>query len=102
MSKWLDSIEKQKRGIDLKEHRDKQTDAQTDRVNDKKYSTPRMGAEINRHPESENLGQAAILNFVEIYISYQSFFSDSPISVGLPHLVKISQAAEVLLRSDHK
>ena len=38
--KWLDSIEKQKRRIDLKEHRDKQTDRrtyiQTDRVNDKK------------------------------------------------------------------
>jgi len=34
--KWLDSIDKQIRRIDLKEQRDKQTDAQTDRVNDKK------------------------------------------------------------------
>jgi len=34
--KWLDSVEKQKRRIDLKEKRDKQTDAQTDSVNDKK------------------------------------------------------------------
>jgi len=34
--KWLDSIEKQKRRIDLKFVRDKQTDGQTDRVNDKK------------------------------------------------------------------
>jgi len=33
--KWLDSIEKRKRRIDLKE-RDKQTDIQTDRVNYKK------------------------------------------------------------------
>ena len=34
--KWLDSIEKQKRIINLKFVRDKQTDGQTDRVNDKK------------------------------------------------------------------
>jgi len=38
--KWLDSIEKQKRRIDLKEQHDRQTDgwtdAQTDGVNDKK------------------------------------------------------------------
>jgi len=38
--KWLDSIEKQKRRIDLKFVRDKQTDRWTDRltdrVNDKK------------------------------------------------------------------
>jgi len=33
--KWLDSIEKQRRRIDLKE-RYKQTDRRTDRVNDKK------------------------------------------------------------------
>ena len=33
--KWLDSIEKQRRRIDLKE-RYRQTDKQTDRVNDKK------------------------------------------------------------------
>ena len=33
--KWLDSIEKQKRS-NLKEHRDRQTYRQTDRVNDQK------------------------------------------------------------------
>ena len=34
--KWLDSIEKQKRRIDLKDQRDKETDRRTDRVSDKK------------------------------------------------------------------
>jgi len=38
--KWLDSIEKQKKRSNLKEHRDRQTDRdtdiQTDRVNDKR------------------------------------------------------------------
>jgi len=33
--KWLDSVEKQRRRIDLKE-RDRDTDMHTDRVNDKK------------------------------------------------------------------
>jgi len=33
---WLDSIEKQKKRIDLKKQRDKQTDGRTDRDNDKR------------------------------------------------------------------
>ena len=44
---WLNSVEKQKRRSDLKEQRDRHTD----RVNDKKNNTPRLGAEsiINSH-----------------------------------------------------
>jgi len=34
--KWPDSIDKQKRRSKLKEQRDRHTDIQTDRVNDKK------------------------------------------------------------------
>jgi len=45
--KWLDSIEKQKRRINLKEQHDKQTYIQTDRVNDKKIIDSYLGAEIN-------------------------------------------------------
>ena len=49
--KWLDSIEKQKRRIDLKEQRNRHTYTksriQTDRVNDKKIDSilHRLGAE---------------------------------------------------------
>jgi len=42
--KWLDSIEKQKRS-DLNEQRDRRRYIQTDRVNNKNYLTPRLGAE---------------------------------------------------------
>ena len=50
--KWLDSIEKQRRRIDLKERyrqTNKQTNIQTDRVNDKKQQTPsRRGVNTSR------------------------------------------------------
>ena len=50
--KWLDSIEKQKRRIDLKFVRDKQTDIHTYRRTDRqsqrqKNKTPSLGAAIN-------------------------------------------------------
>jgi len=61
--KWLDSTEKQKRRIDLKEQRDKQTDGhtytQTDRVNDKKIIS--LGAEINKVTAENNTTRYATL-----------------------------------------
>jgi len=36
--KWLDSIDKQKKRIDLKEQRDRQTDRQTESMTNKKLS----------------------------------------------------------------